>query len=243
MDSLDDADAALESQIECLEREVATLERTIRGTDEDVDAEIRSRFEAVAGELQAVLAESNGGHGTINTRSGGTITPLAADPDDVSLADIAHALSNLTRFTGHGMEFYSVARHAVHVSYEVEARGGGLDAVRWGLLHDATEAYIADVPAPVKRSLPGYTHAEGELAAVVREAFDIDLSRDDEWLVDSADSDVGQDELARHFPEGGFERPGLEYAPGAPDGDADDEALFLRRARAVGVDSTGSSRR
>ncbi len=241
MDSLDDADAALESQIERLEGEVATLERTIRATDEEVDAELRARFEAVAGELQAVLAESNGGHGVINTRTGGTITPLAADPDDVSLADIAHALSNLTRFTGHGMEFYSVARHVVHVSYEVEARGGSPDAIRWGLLHDATEAYIADVPAPVKRSLPGYTHAEAELAAVVREAFDLDLSSADERLVDAADSDVGRYELAKHFPNGGHEEPTLEYDPVTLKTDGDDKTLFLERTRALDIGDAGSS--
>ncbi|SDL01661.1 hypothetical protein [Natronorubrum texcoconense] len=240
MDVFDDEDAALESQIERLEGEVATLERTIRATDEDVDAELRSRFEAVAGELQAVLAESNGGHGTINTRTGGTITPLAADPADVSLADIAHALSNLTRFTGHGAEFYSVARHAVHVSYEVEARGGGPAAVRWGLLHDATEAYIADVPAPVKRSLPGYTHAEAELAAVVREAFDLDLSSADERLVDSADGDVGRYELAVHFPDSRYEKPALECNPADLEQqlgtDSGDDELFRRRARELGYE-------
>ncbi|WP_436346137.1 hypothetical protein [Natronorubrum sp. FCH18a] len=238
MDSLDENEA-LEDRLDRLESEVETLRRTIRATDDgDVETALRPRFEAVAGELQAVLAESNGGHGVIDTRTGGTITPLAADPDDVSLADIAHALANLTRFTGHGAAFYSVARHAVHVSHEVEARGGSPDAIRWGLLHDATEAYLADVPAPVKQSLPGYTRAEAELATVVREAFDIALSSADERLVDAADGDVGRYELAVHFPDSGHEKPALEYESADLERDpgVDDDELFLRRARELGYE-------
>lgn len=232
----DDESAGLERRLERLESEVATLGRTLRASDEADADDLRIRFEAVAGELQSLLAAANGGHGTINTRTGGTITPLAADPEDISIDDVAHALSNLTRFAGHGMDVYSVARHSVHVSHEVAARGGSPTAVRWGLLHDATEAYLADVPAPVKRSLPGYTRAEAELAAVVREAFDLECTIEDERLVDAADADVGRYELARHFPDGDREVPALEYEPADLDRDASDEELFLRRARALGYE-------
>ena len=224
-------------RIERLESEVAALKRATRGSDA-ADDDLRDRFEAVAGELQTLLAETNGGHGAINTHTGRTITPLSADPDDVSLDDVAHALANQTRFAGQCDEPYSVARHAVHVSREVEARGGRPAAIRWGLLHDATEAYIADVPAPVKRSLPGYTAAEARLAETVREAFDLSLSSEDERLVDAADSAVGRYELAERFPDGDHERPSLEFDPVEFERDTagiDDEELFLRRARSVGV--------
>ncbi|MXV62575.1 hypothetical protein GS429_10970 [Natronorubrum sp. JWXQ-INN-674] len=234
MERFDDENTSRSRRIDHLEDEVATLARDLRAADESGD-EFRAQFEAVVGELQALLAERNGGYGTINTRSGGTITPLSADPADVSIDDIAHALANLTRFTGQGTEPYSVARHSVHVSHEVEARGGSPAAIRWGLLHDATEAYLANVPAPVKETLPGYTHAEASLAATVRDAFDLDLSSADERLVDAADSDVGRYELAVHFPDAGHEKPALEYDPGVLGGDAADE-LFLRRARALGVE-------
>lgn len=237
MERIDGGDAERSHRIERLEDEVATLTRALRAND-GADG-LRSQFEAVAGELQALLAETNGGHGVIDTRTGEVVTPLAAAPDDILLEDIAHALSNLTRFAGHGNGPYSVARHSVRVSDEVEARGGSPAAVRWGLLHDATEAYLADVPAPVKRSLPGYTHAERRLAETVREAFDLDLSSEDDRLVAAADADVGRYELAVHFPDGDHEKPTLEsdateYDPAGLEWDGDDEELFLRWARALG---------
>lgn len=231
MERVDERDTdPLSRRIDRFEDEVETLTERLRATDGS-GAALRDRFEVVAGELQALLAESNGGHGAINTRTGGTITPLEPDPADVSIDDVAHALSNLTRFTGQGAELYSVARHAVHVSHEVEARGGSPEAVRWGLLHDATEAYLADVPAPVKRSLPGYTHAEARLADTVREAFDLTPSSEAMALVDVVDSDIGRYELAGQFPERDHDRPSLEVEPADLDRDVDDETLFRRRAR------------
>ncbi|SEH17386.1 hypothetical protein SAMN04487967_3139 [Natronorubrum sediminis] len=240
MNGLDgDENGSLERRLEALEDELATLRRTQRTSHEGGSA-LRTRVEAVAGELQALLAEANGGHGTIDTRTGGRITPLEADPDAVSLDDIAHALSNLTRFAGQGTEFYSVARHSVHVSHEVEARGGSRDAIRWGLLHDATEAYLADVPAPVKRSLPGYTRVEADLAATVRDAFEIDLSSADGRLVEAADSAVGRDELARYLPNGDHERQALECEPPVLEQEDDVAELFVQRARALGCETHSS---
>ena len=59
--------------------------------------------------------------------------------------DIAHSLSLLCRFAGHTKKFYSVAEHAVRVSYACEPE----DAM-WGLHHDASECYCVDIPRPLK---------------------------------------------------------------------------------------------
>ncbi|RKD94009.1 hypothetical protein [Halopiger aswanensis] len=255
-DGLADASTAadLERALENLADDVATLEAALLGPDgadptvtaTEPDPEQRARFEAVAGRLQDLLAATDGGHRPINTRSGKQITPLEPDPDAIVLEDIAHALSNLSRFAGQGREFYAVARHAVHVSREVEVRSGSPAAQRWGLLHDASEAYFADVPAPVKRSLPGYTRAEKRFQAAVRDAFDLALSPEDERLVDEVDAAVGRYELVAHFPAIGYEAPDLEYVPpwfGSAErtnsGDAtvmSAKALFLERARELGLD-------
>ncbi len=83
----------------------------------------------------------------------------------IELADIAHALSNICRFNGHCREFYSVAQHsAVCALLAAEAMPKGLDPAcglrvprgelelaRWMLLHDAHEAYIGDISAPLKK--------------------------------------------------------------------------------------------
>jgi hypothetical protein len=66
-------------------------------------------------------------------------------PDEIELLDIAHALSNQCRYNGHTNRFYSVAEHAVYVSWSC-----GQFALE-GLLHDAAEAYIGDLVSPIKR--------------------------------------------------------------------------------------------
>lgn len=97
--------------------------------------------------------------------------------EDIDLTDIAHALSLVCRFAGHVRWHYSVAQHSVLVSRRaavlVRNPEGSLLAARWGLLHDASEAYIADVASPVKRlpELAPYRAAEATIQAVVMEAF------------------------------------------------------------------------
>lgn len=83
----------------------------------------------------------------IATYTGRRFYPLDPNPDDVHIEDIAHALAMICRFNGHTREFYSVAEHSVHVSHIVPA-----PYALAGLLHDASEAYIADVSRPVKHT-------------------------------------------------------------------------------------------
>jgi 5'-deoxynucleotidase YfbR-like HD superfamily hydrolase len=83
----------------------------------------------------------------IQTHSGRRFCPTNPNPNSIVIQDIAHSLSMQCRFTGHCSHFYSVAQHSVLVSYICDSR----DAL-WGLLHDASEAYLVDVPRPLKRS-------------------------------------------------------------------------------------------
>lgn len=73
--------------------------------------------------------------------------PTNPAPDNIDIIDIAHALSMQCRFSGHVSEFYSVAQHCVLVSYLCDS-----DHALSGLLHDASEAYLVDVPRPLKQS-------------------------------------------------------------------------------------------
>jgi 5'-deoxynucleotidase YfbR-like HD superfamily hydrolase len=93
----------------------------------------------------------------IQTYSGRKFYPLDPHIDSIVIQDIAHALSNICRFTGHCKEFYSVAQHSVLVSYICNEENA-----LWGLLHDQSEAYAQDLPKPLKCSPEFATYREIE---------------------------------------------------------------------------------
>ena len=97
------------------------------------------------------IAEEYSGIGngqTIMTRSGVDIDPFNSDGVVFNIEDIAHALSNICRFGGHSISFYSVAQHSYRCSLLVSD-----EYALQALMHDATEAFITDVPTPIKRRL------------------------------------------------------------------------------------------
>lgn len=67
----------------------------------------------------------------------------------ICLGTIARALGNLPRFGGHTKRFYSVAEHSLHVSLILQDTHG-IEGARYGLMHDAHEAYVGDIPTPIK---------------------------------------------------------------------------------------------
>lgn len=85
---------------------------------------------------------------------------------DYNIEEIAHALSLICRFTGHVKHHYSVAQHSVLVSHLVPR-----EYEYAGLMHDAHEAYVGDVPTPLKRMLPNYKLIERDVEQQVQEAF------------------------------------------------------------------------
>jgi hypothetical protein len=104
------------------------------------------------------------------TYTGLEIDPLDPKPDKISIFDVAHSLSQMCRFLGHTEGFYSVAQHCVHVSENVPRE----DAL-WGLLHDASEAYLCDLPAPIKRDteMSIYRIAEERIMLAVCERYNL----------------------------------------------------------------------
>lgn len=121
----------------------------------------------------------------IQTYTGRQFWPLEPRVEDIDIVDIAHALSNLCRYGGHVEQFYSVAQHCVLVSRAVPTE----HALR-GLLHDASEAYLIDVPRPIKRSdgMEVYRHAEKRLEAAIYERFG--LSPEDPECIKTADNQL-----------------------------------------------------
>ncbi len=107
----------------------------------------------------------------IQVKSGGQFYPLAPRMEDIHIEDIAHALANQCRFAGHTKRFYSVAEHCWLVSCVVPE-----EHALQGLLHDASEAFLVDVPSPVKHSpqMRGYREAESRLQRLIYTRFGVD---------------------------------------------------------------------
>lgn len=105
----------------------------------------------------------------MQTYTGKRYYPMSPRTEDIDPVDIAHALSNLCRFGGHVDRFYSVAEHCYLLSYSVSPENA-LHA----LLHDATEAYVVDVPRPVKQYLANYKDLETGIWLAIAERFGID---------------------------------------------------------------------
>ena len=102
----------------------------------------------------------------IRTNSGQWVDVFDPDPDTINIEDIAHALSHLCRFGGHVPKFYSVAEHSV-LCTALAPDHLKLDA----LLHDASEAYLVDLPRPIKRNIPDYKKIEAKLMVVIAQKF------------------------------------------------------------------------
>jgi uncharacterized protein len=112
----------------------------------------------------------------LQTVSGRWVNPFDPDPSQLDAGDIARALANQCRFGGHSRAFYSVAQHSVIVSQLVEQRGGDVEDSFAALMHDATEAYLGDMPHPLKHRSPlgaAFKQAEDHLERAIRARFRI----------------------------------------------------------------------
>lgn len=107
----------------------------------------------------------------MQTHTGLRFHPFDPQPDQICVEDIAHALAMNCRFNGHVRRFYSVAEHSVYVSQMVPEE----DAL-WGLLHDAAEAYISDLPKPFKDGIVDiYGPHEERILEVIATKYDLEL--------------------------------------------------------------------
>jgi uncharacterized protein len=102
----------------------------------------------------------------IQTASGGSFNAFDIRDDDIDIEDIAHATSMICRFNGHTSHFYSVAEHCVMASLLVPE-----ELALTALLHDAGEAYLTDVPSPIKRHLPEVREIEDSIMERVVRKF------------------------------------------------------------------------
>ena len=107
----------------------------------------------------------------IRTNSGSFINVFEPSSDMIKIEDIAHALSRLPRFGGHLNRHYSVAQHCVLATKRVK----GLENKKAVLLHDASEAYLLDMPTPIKSKLEEYKKHEENLMMAIFDKFELEF--------------------------------------------------------------------
>lgn len=114
----------------------------------------------------------------ITTFTGKFINPLALRPEDICIEDIAHSLAMVPRFAGHTKMPIYVGQHSIKVMEVVSrfvplATDDRTKILLQALLHDASEAYLGDIPKWVKQTeeFAGYRVAEDNAHAVIMQRF------------------------------------------------------------------------
>jgi hypothetical protein len=154
----------------------------------------------------------------IITQSGKIIDFQNIDVKQIELEDIVTGLSNVCRYSGQVSEFYSVAEHCMMVSDYVPKR-----LRKYALLHDAAEAYMGDVPRPVKLLCPGYKAIEAKVEAAILARFNIPVPSDEDHatvkvidnralLTEAAELKVG--DIGQWLDVPGMPLPALDGFPG-----------------------------
>lgn len=138
----------------------------------------------------------------IGTFTGKSINPFYTDEDDICIEDIAHALSMQCRFNGHICKFYSVAEHSLKVSDLIRRLGGSPLLQMYGLLHDASEAYICDIPKPFKDYLDEYLVVERVLQSAIEYVLipgENTLNKADKSILNIADAELALQESKEFY--------------------------------------------
>ena len=112
---------------------------------------------------------------SIRTISGQYVNVFEPNPDTLLITDIAHALGNQCRFGGHLPRFYSVAQHSL-LCYLIAKEEEKYDA----LMHDASEAYLLDMPKPIKVEITQYNEIEDNLMNVLAKKFGFNYPKSEE---------------------------------------------------------------
>lgn len=134
--------------------------------------------------------------------SGIKFNPLYPKVQDIFIEDLAHGISLECRWGNHVPKFFSVAQHSVNVANVIRfAFGGTKDEQAAGLLHDAYEAIITDIPHDLKRTkefLPArLAEARGQYALTVR--FGLKQQAFEQNCVHVADQIMASNEAVKFF--------------------------------------------
>lgn len=144
--------------------------------------------------------------------------PLEPKIEDIDIEDIAHALSLLCRANGHFKHFYSVGLHSINCAREAMARGYSKNVILGCLLHDGSEAYLADITRPVKKHLQKYLEIEDVLQEKIFEKWIPTLTEAEKKQIFEIDDAILYYEFTNLFGEKIFDKepplfssPNFEY--------------------------------
>lgn len=127
-----------------------------------------------------------------------------AHAETINIVDIAWALSNQCRYTGHTPFHYSVAQHSLYVADAVPQ-----EYRLAALLHDASEAYLSDVARPWKSELPDYMKLEAKLQGAIYAKFGLKPDQYNKACIYHADMQVYTEEVYRFWPDSYTDFSGL----------------------------------
>lgn len=177
----------------------------------------------------------------METSTGRKFWPAKPNIEDITVFDIAHALSLKCRYNGHSKTFYSVAEHAWSLAMLARVMKMPVSTQFHLLMHDANEAYLPDVPRPIKHFFPDLIRMEKYLDAMIREWCS--LSDEVPSLVKEWDSRIIRDERRQVMMKSDNSwqtdvlRPlGVELSGFSP---AEAETRFLQAFQLIGREHTG----
>lgn len=101
--------------------------------------------------------------------------------ESIYIPDILSALPKLNRFVGHSERAYSVGEHTLYGFYLTEKLGfTPLERLYW-FIHDFTEAYVGDCPAPLKALLPEFSKIEAEVEWAILKKLGLPVLSDEDY--------------------------------------------------------------
>lgn len=147
-------------------------------------------------------------HTKFLTNSGVLIDYTDFRKEDINLQDIAHHLANERRYGGALPldTYFSVACHSINMAnfvfdlatslnYEVE---DVKRLMRYALFHDASEAYLKDMPSGLKALLPEYKKLEEKFSKIIFDKYGIE---ENDYITDVIDKCMFLDEVIVLRPE------------------------------------------
>lgn len=141
----------------------------------------------------------------IRTSSGKEVDVFNFTKEMYDPNDVAVSLAKTCRYNGHTSTFYSVGLHSLNVKRVLSSLKANYPTQLYGLIHDATESYVGDVPGPIKRKLKEFNTLEkGVMDGICEyyaEKFNLVnwLSHVDLQLVKEVDTSMLIPEMAAQF--------------------------------------------